>query len=53
VLFGRHREQIMRRSVVIALLAVPIIIQVYFNASVAYWVNRVSSLSGASQDRPR
>jgi len=28
VLFGRHGEQIMRQSVVIALLAVPIIIQV-------------------------
>jgi arsenite transporter len=30
----------MRQPVVIALLAVPIIIQVYFNAGLAYWLNR-------------
>lgn len=40
LLFGLQGEQIMRQPVVIALLAVPIIIQVYFNASVAYWLNR-------------
>ncbi len=40
LLFGLQGEQIMRQPVVIALLAVPIIIQVYFNASLAYWVNR-------------
>jgi len=30
----------MRQPVVIVLLAVPILIQVYFNAGLAYWLNR-------------
>jgi len=40
LLFGLQGEQIMRQPVVIALLAAPIIIQVYFNAGLAYWLNR-------------
>jgi ACR3 family arsenite transporter len=40
LLFGLQGEQIMRQPVVILLLAVPIIIQVYFNAGLAYWLNR-------------
>ncbi|HEY4043140.1 MAG TPA: ACR3 family arsenite efflux transporter [Rhodopila sp.] len=40
LLFGLQGEQIMRQPVVIALLAVPIITQVYFNAGLAYWLNR-------------
>ena len=40
LLFGLQGEQIMRQPLVIALLAVPIVIQVYFNAGLAYWVNR-------------
>ena len=40
VLFGLQGEQIMRQPVIIALLAVPIVIQVYFNAGLAYWLNR-------------
>jgi ACR3 family arsenite transporter len=40
LLFGLQGEQIMRQPVVIALLAVPILIQVYFNAGLAYWINR-------------
>jgi arsenite transporter len=40
LLFGLQGEQIMRQPVVIALLAVPIIIQVYFNAGFAYAINR-------------
>jgi ACR3 family arsenite transporter len=40
LLFGLQGEQIMRQPVVIALLAVPIVIQVYFNAGLAYWLNR-------------
>jgi len=40
LLFGLQGQQIMRQPVVIALLAAPIIIQVYFNAGLAYWVNR-------------
>ena len=40
LLFGLQGEQIMRQPLIIALLAVPIIIQVYFNAGLAYWLNR-------------
>jgi ACR3 family arsenite transporter len=40
ILFGLQGEQIMRQPIVIALLAVPILIQVYFNAGLAYWLNR-------------
>jgi arsenite transporter len=40
LLFGLQGQQIMRQPVVIALLAVPIVIQVYFNAGLAYWLNR-------------
>jgi len=40
LLFGLQGEQIMRQPVVILMLAVPILIQVYFNAGLAYWLNR-------------
>ena len=40
LLFGLQGEQIMRQPLVILLLAVPIVIQVYFNAGLAYWLNR-------------
>ena len=40
LLFGLQGEQIIRQPAVIALLAVPILIQVYFNAGLAYLVNR-------------
>ena len=40
LLFGLQGEQIIRQPLVIALLAAPIIIQVYFNAALAYWLNR-------------
>ncbi|MDE2239636.1 MAG: ACR3 family arsenite efflux transporter [Rhodospirillales bacterium] len=40
LLFGLQGEQIVRQPAVILLLAVPIIIQVYFNAGFAYWLNR-------------
>lgn len=40
LLFGLQGTQIMRQPLVIALLAVPIVIQVYCNAGLAYWVNR-------------
>jgi len=36
----RWGPQIIAQPLVIALLAVPIIIQVYFNAGLAYWLNR-------------
>jgi arsenite transporter len=40
LLFGLQGEQIMRQPVVIVLLAIPILIQVYFNAGLAYALNR-------------
>ncbi len=40
LLFGLQGGQIMRQPAVIALLAVPILIQVYFNAGLAYLLNR-------------
>jgi arsenite transporter len=40
LLFGFQGEQIVRQPLVIVLLAVPIVIQVYLNAGIAYWLNR-------------
>ena len=40
LLFGFQGEAIIAQPLVIALLAVPILIQVYFNAGLAYWLNR-------------
>ncbi|MDI3308820.1 MAG: ACR3 family arsenite efflux transporter [Acetobacteraceae bacterium] len=40
ILFGLQGEQITRQPLVIALLAVPILIQVHFNAGLAYCLNR-------------
>jgi ACR3 family arsenite transporter len=40
LLFGLQGEQIIKQPAVIALLAVPILIQVYCNAGLAYWLNR-------------
>lgn len=41
LLFGFQGEQILAQPLVIALLAVPILIQVYFNAGIAYLLNRM------------
>ncbi|MHB8883748.1 MAG: ACR3 family arsenite efflux transporter [Methylovirgula sp.] len=40
LLFGLQGEEIIAHPLVIALLAVPILIQVYFNAGLAYLLNR-------------
>ena len=40
LLFGFQGEQIIAQPAIIALLAVPILIQVYFNAGLAYLLNR-------------
>lgn len=40
MLFGFQGNQIVRQPLIILLLAVPIIIQVYFNSGLAYWLNR-------------
>lgn len=42
LLFAFQGQQILAQPLVIALLAVPILIQVYFNASLAYLLNRWS-----------
>ncbi|MCD1266003.1 arsenical-resistance protein [Shinella sumterensis] len=42
MLFGFQGEQIIAQPTIIALLAVPILIQVYFNAGLAYLLNRWS-----------
>jgi ACR3 family arsenite transporter len=40
LLFAFQGEAILKQPLVIALLAVPILIQVFFNSAVAYWLNR-------------
>ncbi|MBK1732080.1 ACR3 family arsenite efflux transporter [Thiococcus pfennigii] len=40
LLFAFQGEQILRQPLIIALLAVPILIQVFFNSSLAYLLNR-------------
>lgn len=40
LLFGFQGEQILSQPLIIALLAVPILIQVYFNSGLAYLLNR-------------
>ncbi|MGH2341866.1 ACR3 family arsenite efflux transporter [Segnochrobactraceae bacterium EtOH-i3] len=42
LLFGFQGERILREPLVIGLLAVPILIQVYFNAGLAYLLNRLA-----------
>jgi ACR3 family arsenite transporter len=42
LLFGFQGNRIMDQPLVIALLAVPILVQVYFNAGLAYGLNRLS-----------
>lgn len=42
LLFGFQGREIIAQPVVIAILAVPILVQVYFNAGLAYWLNRMS-----------
>ncbi len=42
LLFGFQGEQIIAQPVIIALLAVPILIQVYFNSGLAYLLNRAT-----------
>jgi ACR3 family arsenite transporter len=42
LLFGFQGDQILAQPLVIVLLAVPILIQVYFNAGLAYMLNRMA-----------
>ncbi len=52
LLFGFQGEQILAQPLVILLLSIPIMIQVYFNAMLAYWMNKtlkvVHSVAGPS-----
>ncbi len=40
LLFAFQGEAILKQPIIIALLAVPILIQVFFNSALAYWLNR-------------
>lgn len=40
LLFGFQGGQILAQPMVIGLIAIPIIIQVYFNSMLAYWLNK-------------
>ena len=40
LLFGFQGNQIISNPLIILLLAIPILIQVYFNSGLAYWLNR-------------
>jgi len=40
LLFAFQGEAILAQPLIIAMLAVPIVIQVYFNSALAYWLNR-------------
>ena len=40
LLFGFQGSQIVAKPIIILLLAIPILIQVYFNSGLAYWLNR-------------
>ena len=40
LLFGFQGRQIVEQPAIILMLAVPILVQVYFNAGLAYWLNR-------------
>ncbi len=42
LLFGFQGGQILAQPLVIGILAVPILIQVYFNSGLAYWLNRTT-----------
>jgi ACR3 family arsenite transporter len=45
LLFAFQGEAILRQPLVIAMLAVPILIQVFFNSGLAYWLNRLAGES--------
>ena len=42
LLFAFQGEAILKQPLVIALLAVPILIQVFFNSALAYWLNKAA-----------
>jgi ACR3 family arsenite transporter len=40
LLFGFQGQQVLAQPLIIVLLAIPILIQVYFNSMLSYWLNR-------------
>jgi ACR3 family arsenite transporter len=42
LLFAFQGEAILRQPLIIAMLAVPILLQVFFNSALAYWLNRAA-----------
>lgn len=42
LLFAFQGEAILKQPLIIALLAVPILIQVFFNSALAYWLNKLA-----------
>ena len=42
LLFAFHGKAIIEQPLIIALIAVPILIQVFFNSALAYWLNRAA-----------
>ena len=42
LLFAFQGEAILRQPLIIAMLALPILIQVFFNSALAYWLNRAA-----------
>lgn len=48
LLFAFQGEAIIRQPLVIAMLAVPILIQVFFNSGLAYWLNKRAGKSTLS-----
>ena len=53
LLFGFQGEQIFAQPLIIAMLAVPILIQVYFNSGFAYLLNRWAGEAHCVAARPR
>src|SRR3546814_9440589 len=51
LLFGFQGEQIIAQPAIIGLLAVPILIQVYFNSGLAYLLNRMAGEQHRSEER--
>lgn len=47
LLFAFQGQQIISQPIIIALLAIPIVIQVYFNSMLAYWLNKKCKVAHA------
>lgn len=42
LLFSFQGEAILKKPIIVLLLAIPILIQVYFNSMLAYWLNKIT-----------